>query len=188
MAKKPKSSAAGQNTEREQWEEQHFLNGFGQIKAYKADIAGTMGDINAIYERLKKIGFTKADVKWAMELDEKDASEIVATMQRRLRIARFFGHGVARQMEIFEKDRTPAVDAAYERGVADGKLRKENANPFGMDSAQGQAWQRGFNDGTEFINKDLADQFDDPSAELIKGSAAGADPDFDADERKEAAE
>ncbi|OCJ12492.1 hypothetical protein A6U86_05575 [Rhizobium sp. AC27/96] len=150
-------STAGHNvqTEREQWEEQQFHNGFRQIKELNSDMAGTKGEIGGVYKRLKDVGFTKADIKWAQELEEKDASEIIATMERRLRIARMFGHRVARQLDILEKDRTPAEDAAYEDGLAAGKGRKANANPYDTGSIQGQRWQAGFNDGTEFINKDL---------------------------------
>ncbi|RWF44274.1 MAG: hypothetical protein EOS65_02545 [Mesorhizobium sp.] len=187
---KPKAKAAAANgpSEREQWEEQQFLNGFRQIKDIRSNIAAEMGDAKDIYDRIKKAGgFTKADIKWALELDDKDATEIIATMKRRLRIARMFGHGVARQIEMFDADRTPADDRAYGEGLAAGKLRRDASNPYGADSPQGQAWQRGMNDGTEFINRDLADQFetDEGGDEIIKA----ADPGFGEDgEQREAAE
>ncbi|MER8959330.1 hypothetical protein [Mesorhizobium sp. M0701] len=183
-----KRSAVNGQTEREQWEEQQFLNGFRQIKEHKSDIAGTSGEMSGIYDRLKKLGFTKADVKWAEELDEKDATEVIATMARRLRIARMFGHGVARQIEMFDADRTPADERAYGEGLAAGKLRKDAGNPYGADSPQGQAWQRGMNDGTEFINKDLASQFEPSGDELVKGADNGEDPFDAADPAKVAAE
>ena len=56
------------------------------------------------------------------------------------------------------------------------------------DSPQGQAWQRGFNDGTEFINKDLASQFETAGDEIIKGSEGAEDPFDAADPSKVAAE
>lgn len=168
---------AGHNvqTEREQWEEQQFLNGFSQIKGMKSEIAGTTGEIGQVYKRVKDAtGFTKADFKWAMELEDKDASEIVATMERRLRIARMLGHRIARQIELFDQDRTPAEDIAYEDGYTAGKLRKDNANPYDTGSPKGQRWQAGFNDGTAFINKDLDS--------VINGGDAGDDPFPDAAE------
>ena len=183
---KAKSSAGktpvnGQ-TDREIFEEQCFLNGFRQIKDIRTNIALEMGDAKEVYDRIKKAGgFTKADIKWAIELEEKDAAEVIQTMERRVRIARMLGHGFARQIELFADDRTPIEDRAYDEGLAAGKMRKEDAtNPYGMDSAAGQAWQRGMNDGTEFINKELASQFEEPKGEeLIKGADAGEDP-FDA--------
>lgn len=181
MAKAAKAEA-GHNSEREQFEEQQFLNGYRQIQGFKSDIGETMQEINEVYKRLKNLGFTRADVKWAMELEEKDSGEVIATMQRRIRIAKMLGHGLARQIELFNADRAPIEERAYEEGLAAGKLRKANANPYGHDHVAHQEWQRGFNDGTEFVNKDLAGQFD----ELIKGEEAQGDP-FD-DEALEAAE
>lgn len=54
-------------------------------------------------------------------------------------------------------DRADAEERAYAEGLAAGKGRKENTNPYGGDSPMGQAWQTGFNDGTAFVNKDLSD-------------------------------
>lgn len=164
--------ARNEADERNQLEEQQFLKGFSQIKDIKTNIALEMGDAKEVYAKLKTFGFTKADVKWAFELEEKDSGEILATMQRRLRIAKMLGHGIARQFELFEQDRTPLEDRAYEEGLAAGKLRKEMANPYDLSSEAGQAWQRGFNDGTAFINKELADHFAKDGDELISGHDA----------------
>lgn len=174
---------AGHNMdlERAQFEEQTFLNAVRHIKEIKSNIASEMGDAKDVYDRIKKAGgFTKSDVKWALELEEKDAADVIATMQRRLRIAKMMGHGVARQIEMFEEDRTPIEDRAYEEGLAAGKMRKAATNPYGMDSAAGQNWQRGMNDGTAFANMDLASKFgatETGSTERIAGdSEDDADP------------
>lgn len=173
----------GHNIEddRLQFEEQQFLNGFRQIKEHKSSIGEEMQEINEVYKRLKNIGFTKADVKWAMELEEKDSGEVIATMQRRIRIAKMLGHGLARQIELFETDRTPIEERAYDEGLAAGKLRKENINPYGADSMAGQEWQRGFNDGNAFANKDLSHVMDGASDEGGDELIAGHDPFADAD-------
>lgn len=164
---------AGHNseTEREQFIEQTFLNVFREVKAGKSEIAETMVEINEAYKRLKPCGFTKGDVKWAFELEEKDSGEIIAMMQRRIRIAKMLGHGLARQVDLFE-DRAPIEDRAYEEGLAAGKLRKDAANPYGADSEAGQAWQRGLNEGNAFANTDLSGAMD----ELIKGGAGDDEP------------
>jgi len=178
---KKATPAAGHNvlSEREQWEEQQFLNGYRQIKGMESDLAGTKGEIAGIYKRIESCGgWTKADIKWAKELDEKDAPKVLETMRRRLRIARMLGHGVSRQVEMFDEDRTPLEDRAYDEGLAAGKLRKSAQNPYGVDSPAGQAWQRGLNDGTAFINADLASKFGHGDGdELISGD----DPDDEDD-------
>lgn len=149
--------------ERAAFEEQTFLNVLREIRDRKSAIGEEMAEINEAYKRLKPLGFTKADVKWAFELDEKDSGEIIATMQRRIRIAKMLGHGLARQLDLLDQDRTPLEERAYEEGLAAGKLRKDASNPYGADSQAGQAWQKGFNDGTAFINKDLSDAMEDPA-------------------------
>lgn len=146
--------------ERAQYEEQVFLRVLAEVKNGKSNIGEEMADINEAYKRLKPVGFTKADIKWAFELEDKDAGDVIATMQRRIRIAKMLGHGLARQIELFDTDRTPLVDRAYDEGLAVGKQRKDASNPYGADSDAGQAWQRGLNDGTAFANKDLASQFE----------------------------
>ncbi|HEU4986887.1 MAG TPA: hypothetical protein VFT89_07460 [Rhizobiaceae bacterium] len=147
----------GHNSEREQFEEQTFLKVIREIKDRKSAIGEEMAEINEAYKRLKPLGFTKADVKWAFELEEKDSGEVIATMQRRIRIAKMLGHGLARQFEMFEQDRTPIEERAYEEGLAAGKLRKgQGVNPYDPTSAAGQAWLRGEADGNAFANKDLS--------------------------------
>ncbi len=166
-----------QTDTKEAFAEQRFLNAVRQIKDFKSEIGEAMGEINEVYKSLKPLGFTKGDVKWAFELEEKDAGDVIATMQRRLRIARMLGHGVARQFEMFDEDRTPLEDRAYEEGLAAGKMRKDANNPYGMDSPAGQRWQTGMNDGTAFANMDLSDAMQEAD-ELIKASDDG-DPGFE---------
>lgn len=140
-----------------------FMDVFRNVRDGKSEIGDIMSGLKDEYGRLKNIGFTKADIKWAQELDEKDSGEIIATMKRRLRIAEWMGHSISRQMEMFDEDRTPLEERAAAEGLAAGKLRKDNANPYDMGSAAGQAWQKGFNDGTAFANQALADAIGDGS-------------------------
>ncbi|ABS12955.1 hypothetical protein I6H96_11440 [Brucella anthropi] len=152
---------AGHNVDQEKLDEQRFLNGFREIKELKSDIGGTMGTINGVYKTLKAAGFTKADVKWAFELEEKDSGEVIETMKRRLRIAAMLGHGLARQIDLFDEDRTPLSERAYLEGMAAGRLRKEMTNPHDLSTEAGQEWQRGFNDGTSLANIDLSSALDE---------------------------
>jgi hypothetical protein len=143
-------------TEQEQYEEQQFLKGFSELKALNSDKGGLMGEYNQLYKRMKDVGnFSKADFKWALELEEKDASEILATMQRRIRIAQWMGHGLARQLEMFDTDRTPVEDLAAIKGLAAGKKGDPNSNPYDPGSKPGQRWQEAFNEGHAFRNKEI---------------------------------
>ncbi|WP_421930164.1 ribosome modulation factor [Nitratireductor rhodophyticola] len=175
---KAAKAEAGHNVqdEREQFIQQQFLNGLVQIKGIKSNIATEMADAKDVYGRLKPYGYTPADFKWAMELEDKDSAAILAMWERRLKIARWLGHGLARQFDMFDEDRTPIEERAYEEGLAAGKLRKgQGANPYDATSAAGQAWLKGEAEGNAFANKDLSHVMDE------------ADPEFP-DEEPEAAE
>jgi len=147
--------------EREAFIEQIFHNTLGALKRHKSNIAGEMAEMKDWYDRAKSAGIPKSVFKWIMEIEEKDLSEVIRDLEWKLKAARWRGLSIGRQLDILE-DRTPLEDRAYEEGLAAGKSRADNSNPYGADSAAGQAWQRGFNDGTEFINKELAAAMDEP--------------------------
>lgn len=145
-----------EKTEQELYEDQQFLKGFTELKGYRSDMAGTKGDMGAVYKRLKDLGFSKKDVEFAFTLEDKDVGQVIADFENKIRIARLFGHQLGRQLELLDQDRTPQEDRAYEEGKAAGMLRKSAANPYQAGSQEFQNWQKGMNDGTEFVNRDLA--------------------------------
>lgn len=146
-----------EKTEQELYEEQQFLKNFLDLKSLRSDMAGTKGDMNAVYKRAKDIGgWTKKDFEFAQSLEDKDVGQVIAEFERKIRIARLFGHQLGRQLDLLDQDRTPEDDRAYEAGLAAGRLRKAASNPYQPGSTQFQRWQEGFNEGTAFVNKDLA--------------------------------
>lgn len=155
------AAKAGHNSGLDPAQERVFIREFGAIKEAEAEMAEQKGVLSGVYKRLENAGFTKDDVKWAKDLEKKNVSEVVATMRRRIAIATIMGHAVGRQMDIFEKDRTPLEDAAYLEGLGAGRMRKANANPYGMETAAGQNWQKGFNEGTAEANQALAEALND---------------------------
>lgn len=139
-----------------------FLQGFLELRQLKEDAASVAGEASQFFKRMKRYGFTKADFAWAAELNEKNAAEIVETMERRLRIARWFRHEVVAQIDMFEgPDRTPAADRAFNAGYSAAVTRADTRNPHDESTEQGQAWARGYSDGTALINQQLADELDD---------------------------
>lgn len=144
-----------EKTPQELYEDQQFLRGFSELKAHKSDMAGTKADMGAVYKRLKDLGWSKKDVEFALTLEDKDVGQVIADFERKIRIAKLFGHKLGRQLDILD-DRATEEDRAYDEGLAAGRLRKDATNPYSPGSSKFQSWQKGFNDGNEFINKDLA--------------------------------
>lgn len=143
-------------TDQELYEEQKFLEGYAELKGLKSEMAGTKGDMGAIYKRLKDLGWTKKDIEFAVTLEDKDVGQVIADFERKIRIARMFGHRLGRQLDILDQDRTPQEDRAYEEGYANGRRRGSAANPYQPGSTEFQKWQQGMNAGTELANKDLS--------------------------------
>lgn len=151
----------GHNSGLDPAQERAFIREFSAIKEAESEMAESKGVLSGIYKRLENAGFTKEDVKWAKSLEAKNVSEVVASMKRKIAIATIMGHAIGRQMEMFDKDRTPLEDAAYLEGMGAGRLRKQNVNPYDMGSAAGQNWQKGFNDGNAEANAALSEALSD---------------------------
>lgn len=145
-----------EKTEQELYEEQKFLEGYAELKNLTSDMAGTKADMGVIFKRLKDMGWSKKDIEFARSLEDKDVGQVIADFEQKIRIAKLFGHRLGRQLDLLDADRTPQVDRAYDEGLAAGRRRLEATNPYQAGSEEGQAWQRGMNDGTEIANRDLA--------------------------------
>lgn len=149
------TSTHNEKTAQELFEDQQFLKGYASIKQSQSEMAGTKGGMNATYKRLKDLGWTKKDIEFAQSLEEKDVGQVIADFEKKIRIAKLFGHRIGRQMNLLNGDGATETDRAYEEGRLAGMLRKANLNPYAAGSEGYDAWQRGNNDGHAFINQDL---------------------------------
>lgn len=143
-------------TEQELYEEQQFLKGYTEIKSLTSEMAGTKADIGAVHKRLKDLGWSKKDIEFAASLEDKDVGQVISDFERKIRIARMFGHALGRQLELLD-DKAPQEDKAYDQGLAAGKLRKTDAlNPYVTGTPEWNRWATGHAEGSEFINRELA--------------------------------
>ncbi len=159
------TSTHNEKTAQELYEDQQFLKGYADIKKSQSEMAGTKGGMNAVYKRLKDLGWSKKDIEFAQSLEEKDVGQVIADFERKIRIAKLFGHRIGRQMSLLNNDGASEGDRAYEEGRLAGMLRKANLNPYPMGSESYSEWQRGNNDGHAFINQDLQTAIKTASAE-----------------------
>jgi hypothetical protein len=93
-----------------------------QILALKATIASETGKLRNVFKTLKAdLGLTRADVDFAISLDNDEDDKALTTHRRRMELARWEGHPIGTQPDLFDGvDRTPAVDKAKARGKKDG--------------------------------------------------------------------
>lgn len=175
------ASMPGHNSGLDPAQERAFIVNYPRLVEAEAEMAASKGEMAGIYKALEAAGFTKDDIKWWNKTKATNVGEALETMKRRIGLTRLMGHGLGRRMDLFDKDRTPIEDAAYEEGRAVGLIGGDNINPYGMETVAGQNWQRGLNEGHAERNKILAEAMSD---QTIKSGAD--DDDDDADETSDA--
>lgn len=148
--------------------ERVFIREFQNVKDAESDMAESKGTLAQIYKRLDNAGFPKEMIAFAKSLEKRNVSEVISEFELKIKICRLMGHAAGRQLNMFEKDRTPLEDKAYEDGKAAGLFGRNAVNSYGMASLEGQAWQRGFNDGNVARNEALNEEI---NGEIIKVDA-----------------
>lgn len=190
-------------TQDELLRKQQFFKLFGELQNKNSDAAGIKGEINGIYQRAKAFKISKGAFKFALTLQDKDTSEVIADLEEKLWVARNMGHSVGRQFNLFE-DKTPQDERAYQEGHAVGAMGGENKNPYDAGSPEGQAWQKGMNEGNTFRNEtfkaaidetelgadDENEEVDEADADDAEGDGVDPEDEFDAaaPDKKDAAE
>jgi hypothetical protein len=103
--------------------------------------------------RLKSDGFTKVEIDYAIFLRSSSEKDALDKRQAQANIARWLGHPVGHQADLFGDgiDRTPDIDLAYQVGKNAGILNVECKVPdrWSEASEQGQRWMQGWHDGRE---------------------------------------
>lgn len=118
----------------------------------------------------------------AARTDEGEAA-LRAKMERAARAARYMAAPLGSQLEIFDEDRTPAVDRATAEGLRDGKLGVTAAPDYAPGTPQYDAYMGAWHDGQksimEFQRKQDGALFDqaDAESEAEDGDGDGEDED-----------
>lgn len=96
---------------------------------------------------LKADGFTVKQMQIADDLlTLKGEKKITTEVTDRLKVARWIGHPMGAQMDLFEQpDRTPSVDRAYDQGKQASMENQPRKPPYAPDLPQYQSWMDGYN-------------------------------------------
>lgn len=104
-----------------------------------------------------------ADIKDLIVMDEP-AGELAlrAEVERKLRVARWSNAPMGTQFGLFDPDRTPAVDRAFEEGKKAGMEGKSCAPPHDASVPQYKQWMDGWNEGQAILQTAMAKQMKRP--------------------------
>jgi hypothetical protein len=119
-----------------------------RIASLKTKIASLTGELRAEYKGLKaELGITRADADFALALGKDDDDKMLEQERRRRMLARWEGHAIGTQSDLFDDDRTPAVDAAFADGKRAGLAGERCENPFDPSTEQYREFQGGYHEG-----------------------------------------
>lgn len=144
-----------------------------QIQAQKARVDEQRASYNQLRKTAKADGFKLSEIDAGLRLLELDDQSIFVDEIRELYgIAEDFGVlPKGDQLDMFA-DRRPIEDRAYDEGLAAGLGGKDRSPSYGPESAAGQAWMRGYDDGQQQMRDDL-------QSAMEKKNAAANEPEDD---------
>lgn len=127
-----------------------FLRHRKLIEDQEAKVAAIKLVLDGLYADAKVDGkFTKEEFRIARDLaaSPKREAKVAGDVRKRLRVARFIGHPMGRQFDLFEQpDRTPAVESAYDAGKQASMENRPRRPPHAPEVPQYEEWMRGYND------------------------------------------
>ena len=122
--------------------------------AYEAKLAAKK-KADAEFKNACKLA--KAEIAWTdgvalikdmiLAETEEGEADLRARMNRALLAARYMAVPLGSQFEMFDEDRTPAIDRARAEGRRDGMADKPLANPYDPSVPQADAYADGWHEG-----------------------------------------
>ena len=147
-------AAPGGNVKKLEGDEQReaFIQFNGQISVLctKRDAAEKL--VKDALASAKAAGFLKKDFDIARDLaDRKKETKIGDDITRRLRVARWLGHKLGDQLDMFvdaqaQPDRTPIVDRAYDEGKQTSMAGQSPKPSYSPDTDAYRAFMAGYHD------------------------------------------
>lgn len=131
-----------------------FLNGLGKLESLKEKMAKLNADVRNIRKQMKSEGYSKVEVDYALFLNKQsdDPDRIAEEREARERVAKWLARPEGFQGGLFDgpgdgKDRTPAVDRAFQEGKTGGMAAVPCTPPYDASTPQGQSWIKGWHEG-----------------------------------------
>ena len=154
-----------------------FFDHLKKIEASEEELKKMKASHARLFKAAKADGYLKKDIEFAMRLraDSSDGEEMVEERRREMRIAKWLQHPVGTQMDMFDKDRTTAVEKAFELGKNAGMEGQTCISPYDASGKQSEAWIKGWHEGQEAIfaiKKKKADE-ESPIIQAAEQSDAG---------------
>lgn len=178
------ASNIGHNADRERALLVHHLE---EINKLESKMATAKAKVAGAYKAAKADGILKKDIQFAQDLHKDDDNDMLNRRARERQIALWFQHPIGTQTELFDVDRTPVIERAFEAGKTAGMAGKDCKSPHAENTEQGQKWIEGWQLGQTAIFNIKKTETDSSKEKLIKGEQPEVKRDDDDDELDNAA-
>jgi ribosome modulation factor/uncharacterized protein (UPF0335 family) len=147
---------AGHNTALSEAEKQAlFVRGLAELESLIEEKNEIVADVRNQRKRIVGYGFEPWQIDFALKLRKDTDDESLEHRRQEAMIARFLSHPIGTQPDMFDVDRTPAVDKAYQDGKVAGAAGKTAQSPHSPGTDQDQSWLKGWHEA----QADLASGF-----------------------------
>lgn len=182
MAKAKQEAGQGHNSGlSENQERALFFDHLNKIQSSKEELEQVKAAHARLFKAAKADGITKKDLEYALRLraDDSNGEELLEERRREVRIAKWLQHPVGTQIDLFDEDRTTAVERAKELGKNAGMEGQTCISPYDGSTEQAQAWIKGWQEGQKAIF-DIRQKQADEEAPILKAAESpdGEDDDF----------
>lgn len=159
-----------------------LLQACAKVEAQQAKAAEITANIRNIRKTAKADGISPAELNYALHLRKVDPDEASALFRQQMQIAKWLNHPIGKQAELFDADRTPIEDRAFEEGKVAG-LEGLNAKPP-YDAVAGQKWMEGWHAGQSVLLGGIKTAAEEQPGhqKLLKGEADDDGGDYDDEE------
>lgn len=165
--------AAGHNSDLTEAERRAILvKGLRFLEEMIVEKDAVVTDIRNYRKKLIAYGFESFEIDYALKLRKNKESDEIDRRRREIIIAQFLNHPIGTQVDLFDEDRTPAVDRAAAEGKIAGAEGKSCVSPHQPGTEQDQSWINGWHEG----QADLASGF----RKLEDATPAQADEELEA--------
>jgi hypothetical protein len=121
---------AGHNTALSEAEKQAlFVRGLAELGSLIEEKNEIVADVRNQRKRIVGYGFEPWQIDFALKLRKDSDGEAIEHRRQEAMIARFLSHPIGTQPDMFDVDRTPAVDKSYQDGKVAGAAGKTAQSP-----------------------------------------------------------
>lgn len=179
------AAQAGHNIKKtdDQIQQAIFVDTVSDVKRLKAELDSINGKLRQRYASAKVLGISKKEIDYAIRLEKEDDAEMIAERRKQQQIARWLGHPIGTQPDMFDGAEQPQESKATIAGRLAALRNEPRITPTAYAGGQPeQDWLSAYDDATATRNVALEHATTLQQQKLNENSEEGDDGQDEFDE------